>query len=1564
MEGSVDETAKAVSNLAVDSSSSDPAAGEETISKSARKKELKMKQKEEKKRRKEEEKRQKEAERAATKASSQSQKPAADDEDMDPTQYLENRKRFLEIQKKEGKNPYPHKFFVSTSIIEYIANYGGLGNGDHLEDISVSLAEHFVFLTWYQSLNPMALIGSNQQSSNTSITSFTFTNPIKLDRANYTIWKQQVLSSIRGNGLEGYIDGSRICPSQFLSPEARSEGSSSSSIEDILSLVVSSKTSFELWKNLEKQFGSESMAKKVHLKMLLSNLRKGSLTMSEYFTKLKSVTDGLALAGSPVHDLDLITHLITGLDQSYYPVVVYIEANMLKMDLSEAYAMLLTHEARLENNKLHDSKETKNNYAANVAQAGNFSKKGNNNNQNNWKAGGNNWNNNSGGRGGFGGNGRGGYQGFNSGRGNWNNNNFRGAAGGFNSGFPGPGGFNNNYGRGGFNSGGAGKNFAQGNGAACQICFRFNHTAADCRDRFNRNFIPNFPAPAPNHFSNQYQGPRAAFITTSEGAADQGWFLDSGATHHLTNTVQNLSDGKIYFGSNLLTVGNGQGLRITHIGSTQLHTPFGTCLQLQNILCVPQITKNLISISKLLTDNDITIEFFSDVCFLKDKVKGTLLAQGIARDGLYKLLSKEESLSSSTLVLPVSHLSSMMSTLSCNNVVTSVQSSNNDFCFKSTFPVSFQTSSSMSANMLHNRLGHPSKHVIQTILRNNCLMSANVSKSNFIFCDACQLGKLHQLHFPATEIKTKYPLELIHTDLWGPAPVLSLDGYRYYISFVDDFTRYCWIFPLVLKSDALTTFKHFKSLVEKQFNLHIKTLQSDMGGEFKAFQSFLQKEGIQARFSCPYTHHQNGVVERKHRHLVETGLTLLAQAKMHISFWWEAFHTASYLINRMPTTTLNNLSPYQKLHNQPPNYQLLRVFGCACYPFLRPYNDHKLDFHSQKCLFLGYSPLHKGYRCLTKSGKVYVVAHIVFNESDFPYSELFSSSESSSNSLSSYSLSVCILNDSGLHQSSATSLASAELPTSHSPQHAHQASHLPCPSPISNSYNSTSSHSSSHNALANPSDELQPSSQPVISTHQMVTRAKSGIFKPKTYLTATQDLEPVSVKAALIDTKWKMAMQEEYNALQKNGTWTLVPAETATQLVGNNLAVMQCWPVRQLDVNNAFLNGMLTEDVFMPQPEGFINSQFPTHVCKLQKALYGLKQAPRAWYDRLKGSLVQWGFRSSKSDTSLFFKHIGSNVLIILVYVDDILITGSSEVYISEVISLLSSEFALKDLGDFNYFLGVEVTPSAEGLHLSQTKYVGDILRKAHMLESKGCNTPISVADKLQKDKGCSFPNPSLYRSIIGSLQYLTLTRPDIAFTVNKLSQFLAAPTSLHWQACKRVLRYLQSTAHFGLQFFKSGSPSLIAYSDADWGSDPDDRRSVGGYCVYLGSNLVSWSSKKQNIVSRSSAESEYRALALATSEVLWITYLLKELKVSLPKPPVLYCDNSSAEALASNPKYHSRTKHIELDLHFVREHIANKDLFIEHVSSSDQLADVLTKPLSFDHFAYMRTKLNVCPRP
>ncbi|KAH9762946.1 retrovirus-related pol polyprotein from transposon RE1 [Citrus sinensis] len=659
---------------------------------------------------------------------------------------------------------------------------------------------------------------------------------------------------------------------------------------------------------------------------------------------------------------------------------------------------------------------------------------------------------------------------------------------------------------------------------------------------------------------------------------------------------------------------------------------------------------------------------------------------------------------------------------------------------------------------------------------------------------------------------------------------------------------------------------------------------------------------------------------------------------------------------------------------------------------------------------IGYSLIHKGYKCLDSSGKIYIARHVTFNESEFPYSELFPSHKPNHKIQLSQFLSTnfslpAVIKDLSSIQSSLSSPTPGAAPDSGQSD----------TQSVQQSPNTSSQSLDSQPLFANQL-QTQPLSTPTIqNTHSMVTRSKAGVFKPKTYLAAVQELEPYSVKAALADPKWKQAMQDEYEALEKNEIWVLVPKESAGKIVGNkwvfrvkynpdgsiskykarlvakgfhqtqgvdffetfspvvkqctirvilSLAVMHNWTVRQLDVNNAFLHGILTENVFMHQPEGFVHPQFPSHVCQLTKALYGLKQAPRAWYDRLKSSLLQWGFIASKSDTSLFIHHVGEDIVVILIYVDDILITGSNSKFVEGVINKLGTEFALKDLGEFNYFLGLEVTPSVEGLHLSQTKYIGDLLKKAQMLDCKGCQTPMSSTEKLIKNKGAMFENPSLYRSLVGSLQYVTLTRPEIAFTVNKLSQFLACPSVFHWQACKRVLRYLQNTANYGLQFYSSGSLNLTAFSDADWGSDLDDRRSVGGYCVYLGNSLISWSSKKQHIVSRSTAESEYRALALAAAEVLWITYLLKELKVSLQQTPVIHCDNKSAEALASNPKYHSRTKHIELDLHFIREHIAKKELQVSHVPSYEQVADILTKPLAYDQFNYLRSKLNVLSRP
>ncbi|KAL5823566.1 hypothetical protein ACOSQ4_021466 [Xanthoceras sorbifolium] len=237
--------------------------------------------------------------------------------------------------------------------------------------------------------------------------------------------------------------------------------------------------------------------------------------------------------------------------------------------------------------------------------------------------------------------------------------------------------------------------------------------------------------------------------------------------------------------------------------------------------------------------------------------------------------------------------------------------------------------------------------------------------------------------FSSSVSKTTAPLELIFSDIWGPSPIASTNGHKYYIVFVDSYTRFSWMFPLTLKSKALSTFISFQKQVELQFNTRIKTFQSDMGKEYQVFGSFLKSLGIVHRFSCPYTHQQNGVAERKHRHIVETGLTLLAHASLPLKFWCEAFLAITLLINNLPTPVLHGKSPFECIYHKPPNYSYLKVFGCACFPYLRPYSKTKFGYHTSKCIFIGYIPQYKGYKCLSSSGWIYISRNVLFHEFDF-----------------------------------------------------------------------------------------------------------------------------------------------------------------------------------------------------------------------------------------------------------------------------------------------------------------------------------------------------------------------------------------------------------------------------------------------------------------------------------------------------------------------------------------------------------------------------------------------------
>jgi len=409
-----------------------------------------------------------------------------------------------------------------------------------------------------------------------------------------------------------------------------------------------------------------------------------------------------------------------------------------------------------------------------------------------------------------------------------------------------------------------------------------------------------------------------------------------------------------------------------------------------------------------------------------------------------------------------------------------------------------------------------------------------------------------------------------------------------------------------------------------------------------------------------------------------------------------------------------------------------------------------------------------------------------------------------------------------------------------------------------------------------------------------------------------------------------------------------------------SLALSHQWPVHQLNVKNAFLHGTLSETVYCVQPSGFEDPTHPDFVCQLNKSLYGLKQAPRAWYSRFATFLLSLGFVEAKSNTSLFIYKRGSDIAYLLLYVDDIVLTASSPGLLRRIISALQQEFSMKDLGKLHHFLGMHVQQCGDGLFLSQRQYMQDILDRAGMAECKPCSTPVDTNPKVAAADGPPVADATDFRSLAGALQYLTFTQPDIAYAVQQVCLHMHDPREPHLAALKRILRYVRGTLHLGLLLRPSPATDLVVYTDADWAGCPDTRKSTSVYTVFLGDNLVSWSSKRQNTVSRSNAEAEYRAVANGVAEASWPRQLLLELHAPLRRATLVYCDNISAVYMSSNPVQHQRTKHIEIDLHFVREKVAAGNVHVLHVPTSSQYADIFTKGLPSLVFTEFRSSLNV----
>jgi hypothetical protein len=399
---------------------------------------------------------------------------------------------------------------------------------------------------------------------------------------------------------------------------------------------------------------------------------------------------------------------------------------------------------------------------------------------------------------------------------------------------------------------------------------------------------------------------------------------------------------------------------------------------------------------------------------------------------------------------------------------------------------------------------------------------------------------------------------------------------------------------------------------------------------------------------------------------------------------------------------------------------------------------------------------------------------------------------------------------------------------------------------------------------------------------------------------------------------------------------------------------------RSTGSSNAFLHGNLQEQVYCQQPTGFADPARPDDVCLLSRSLYGLRQAPRAWFDRFVAHVTSLGFVQSRADTSLFVYNRAGAQAYLPLYVDDMILSASSTNLLHHFVKRLQDAFKVKDMGPVHHFLGISVRRTGKGFFLSQAQYAEELLERAGMAGCKSVATPADTKGKVSASDGTLIADATSYRRLAGALQYLTITRPDIAYAVQQVCLHMHAPRDVHLTMLKRILRYIKGTAHLGVQLHAISSPSITAYSDADWAGCPDTRRSTSGYCIFLGSSLISWSSKRQTTVSRSSAEAEYRAIANAVSECSWLRHLLSELLCKVPSATVAFCDNISSVYMSKNPVHHRRTKHIELDIHFVREKVAIGELRVTHVPSARQLADVFTKGLPSALFFDFRDSLSV----
>ena len=445
-------------------------------------------------------------------------------------------------------------------------------------------------------------------------------------------------------------------------------------------------------------------------------------------------------------------------------------------------------------------------------------------------------------------------------------------------------------------------------------------------------------------------------------------------------------------------------------------------------------------------------------------------------------------------------------------------------------------------------------------------------------------------------------------------------------------------------------------------------------------------------------------------------------------------------------------------------------------------------------------------------------------------------------------------------------------------------------------------------------------------------------------------------KARLVAKGYSQKFGQDYDA-----TFAPVAKQTTFRTL-LTIAAARNMKVRHYDVKTAFLNGDITEDLYMSQPEGYVAKGKENLVCKLTKSLYGLKQSARAWNTKINEVMLSNGFQRSKADQCLYSKFENNKWMYVLLYVDDLIAVQEDDEAISQFGHIIGEHFAVKDLGEISYYLGIQIERDISGnFLLSQSAKIAALLDKFNMNDAKGVSTPMETAYTKAEGEYDLLPDNELYRQAVGALLYVaTTTRPDITAAIGILCRRVSNPRQRDWNAVKRVIRYLKQTVSLKLKISADNNLDLVGYVDADWAGDVSDRKSTSGYLYMIGQSSVSWSSKKQVSVALSSTEAEYIAASYASQEAIWLREVLNDLGIALTQPTILHEDNQSCIKLATSDKNSTRTKHIDVRHHYLRDLVVQEMIDFMFCETSMMIADVLTKPLPRPKFEKLRTDMGL----